>query len=48
MVSTSNCKNYKDLPLNARRYLDAIAQLTGAKLWIVSVGPGRDQTLWLK
>jgi adenylosuccinate synthase len=48
MSSTSECKEYKDLPQNTRCYLETIAELTGAKLWIVSVGPGRDQTLWIK
>lgn len=47
MSPTSECKKYNDLPLNARRYLEFIADLSGAQLWIVSVGPGRDQTLWL-
>jgi adenylosuccinate synthase len=46
--STSECKKYSDLPLKARNYLETIAQLTGAKLWIVSVGPGREQTMWTK
>ena len=31
----------------ARDYLKAIADLTGAKLRIASVGPGRDQTIVL-
>ncbi len=44
--STTACKKYSDLPLNARRYLETIAELSEAKLWIVSVGPGRDQTMW--
>lgn len=48
MTSTSDCKNYRDLPLKARHYLETIAQLSAAKLWIVSVGPGREQTMWLK
>ncbi|MFZ4115887.1 MAG: adenylosuccinate synthase [Chthoniobacterales bacterium] len=48
MTSTSECKKYSDLPLNARRYLEMIAELTGSKLWIVSVGPGREQTLWIE
>ena len=36
---------YADLPPNARKYLDAMAHLTGTKLWLVSVGPRRDQTV---
>jgi adenylosuccinate synthase len=34
-------------PLNCRHYLLTIAQLTGTRLTIVSVGPARDQTMFL-
>jgi adenylosuccinate synthase len=37
----------EELPHNARRYLDAMAKLTGTKLWLISVGPRRDQTIIL-
>ena len=47
MTPTNECKAYKDLPLKARQYLETIAKLTGAQLWIVSVGPGREQTMWI-
>jgi len=47
LTPTSECKKYKDLPLKARQYLEKIAKLTGAKLSIVSVGPGREQTMWV-
>ncbi|MBX9742773.1 MAG: adenylosuccinate synthase [Chthoniobacterales bacterium] len=47
MSSTSDCKKYKELPLKARSYLETIAKLSGAKLGIVSVGPGREQTIFL-
>lgn len=40
-----NCWN--DLPVNCRHYLLTLAQLTGARLTIVSVGPGREQTMHL-
>jgi adenylosuccinate synthase len=38
-------KNFKDLPLNARKYLKALAELIDTKISIVSVGPARDQTM---
>jgi adenylosuccinate synthase len=44
---TTEAKKWADLPPKAREYLKAIADLTGAKLSIVSVGPGRDQTILL-
>jgi len=45
MKSTEDCRRWKDLPKNARDYLLAIAEMTGAKLTIASVGPGREQTI---
>jgi adenylosuccinate synthase len=33
------------LPKNARAYIDAIAELTGVPVGLVSVGPGRDETI---
>lgn len=43
----SSVRRYEDLPLNARRYLERMAEVTGIKLGIVSVGPNRDQTIVL-
>ncbi len=34
-----------DLPAETRRYLDRIAELTGVPVQIVSVGPGREETI---
>ena len=44
-TSTEQAKKFSDLPVNARKYLKKIAELTGAKLKIVSVGANRDQTI---
>jgi adenylosuccinate synthase len=44
---THNAKSWKDLPTKTRSYLKAIAELTDAKLFIASVGPGRDQTIFV-
>ncbi len=46
-TSTEKAKKWKDLPPKARNYLKAIAELTGAKLTIASVGPAREQTIFL-
>ena len=43
----SNVRRYEDLPANARRYLERMAEVTGIALGIVSVGPNRDQTIVL-
>ncbi len=44
---THKTRRWKDLPVRARSYLTALAELTGAKLALVSVGPGREQTIAL-
>ena len=36
------------LPNQTRRYVDALAHLTGTSTWIVSVGPKRDQTIMVQ
>jgi adenylosuccinate synthase len=42
---TSVIKEFKDLPENAKKYLARIEELSGAKVDIVSVGPGRTETI---
>ncbi len=45
--STTKARRWKDLPARARAYLGSISELTGARLTTVSVGPAREQTLFL-
>src|SRR5438874_706576 len=45
--STHSAKKLSELPPNARSYVRAIAELTGAPLRIVSVGPTRNETIIL-
>ena len=40
-------RKYEDLPVEARTYLERLAEVTGIELGIVSVGPNRDQTIVL-
>lgn len=47
-VDTSGVRSYEELPANARKYVERMAKVTGIKLGIISVGPGRDQTIILK
>ena len=42
--STENVTCYADLPENAKKYLDHIAELVESEVAIVSVGPKREQT----
>lgn len=46
-VPLDKIRKWKDLPVKARSYLKAIAELTGAKLTIASVGPAREQTIFV-
>ena len=44
---TDKARSWKQLPPKCREYLKAIAELTEAKLFIASVGPGREQTIFV-
>ena len=46
-TSTKLVRNFDDLPKKARLYLNKLAQLSGTKLGIVSVGPRRAETIFL-
>lgn len=39
------CRDYDELPQAARDYLDRISELIGRPVDVVSVGPGREQTI---
>ncbi len=40
-------REYEQLPENARRYIERLAESVGVPLGVVSVGPGREQTMVL-
>jgi adenylosuccinate synthase len=44
----TKCRKPADLPANARRYVDRIAELVSLPVSVVSVGPDRDQTIMMK
>jgi len=44
---TDKARSWKQLPAKARIYLQAIAELSNARLFIASVGPGREQTIFV-
>ncbi len=46
-VPTHEVRDWKKMPAKAKAYLKAIAELTGAKLTIASVGPAREQTIFV-
>ena len=41
----SGCRSFADLPVNAQRYVEALEEMSGTRIWGVGVGPGREQTL---
>ncbi len=43
MAPTSACRSWEELPENARRYCQRIAELAGVPIAYISVGPERDQ-----
>ncbi|MCK5074855.1 MAG: adenylosuccinate synthase [Calditrichia bacterium] len=46
MSDTSSIKSYDNLPENAKKYLDRLSELTEVEIAIVSVGQGREQTIF--
>ncbi|MBQ8475892.1 adenylosuccinate synthetase, partial [bacterium] len=43
----SKCRTYEELPLNAKIYLKKLEELLGVKISIISVGPDREQTIFI-
>lgn len=43
---TDGIRSYADLPVNCRRYIERVAELCSARVGIVSVGAGRDETIF--
>ena len=46
-MSTKLAQDFDQLPKRARIYLQKLAQLSGAKLSLVSVGARREETIFL-
>lgn len=44
----SDIKNLRDLPKEAQDYVQFIGNQIGIPIDVISVGPGREQTLWIK
>ena len=43
----TNCKKWEDLPVNAQKYVKKIEELVNVPVKILSVGPNRNQTIFL-
>jgi len=46
LTPTHTAQKWRDLPAKTRSYLKALGELTGARISIASVGPGREQTIF--
>ena len=46
-TDTTKCRTYDSLPENAKAYLKRIEELSGVRISIVSVGPDRDETIFV-
>ena len=44
----SGAKKFSDLPANAQRYVRRLEEIIGTEMILISVGPGREQTILLK
>ena len=42
----TECRDERDLPQNARDYLQYISDFVGVPIALIGVGPGRDQVIW--
>ncbi|MEK6645426.1 MAG: adenylosuccinate synthase [Candidatus Firestonebacteria bacterium] len=47
MEPTSHIRKYDELPEKTKKYLNKLEELVGAKISIISVGPKREQTIFL-
>ena len=44
----SHCRTFSELPANAQRYVETIGELIGIPVALVSIGPDRDETIWIE
>jgi adenylosuccinate synthase len=47
-ATLDNVKQFSDLPLTAQKYVKRIEEVIGTEIILVSVGPGREQTILLR
>lgn len=46
-ATVKDTRRYRDLPLNVRNYLSRIADIVGVKIFLVSVGSSRSETIFV-
>ncbi|MBI3126677.1 MAG: adenylosuccinate synthase [Candidatus Tectomicrobia bacterium] len=48
LSATSGCRDWNALPQGARNYLGALERLAGRRIWLISTGPGREDTIEMR
>lgn len=43
--NTTRCKSWDELPANAKKYLEAMSELVGVKIGMISIGAHRDESI---
>ncbi len=46
--STKGCRNYNDLPKNAKKYVEILREITGVEISLLSTSPEREDTILFK
>ena len=46
--TTRGCRNFNDLPINAKKYISTLRDLTGIEISLLSTSPEREDTILFK
>ena len=48
MESTRGCRNFNELPRNAKKYIEMIREITGVEISLLSTSPERKDTILIE
>jgi adenylosuccinate synthase len=43
-----HCRKFDELPANAQAYVQRLEELSGARISVIGVGPGRDENVVIR
>jgi adenylosuccinate synthase len=46
--STRGCRNFNELPKNAKKYIETLREITGVEVSLLSTSPEREDTILFK
>ena len=46
--NTRGCRNYNELPRNAKKYIEMLREITGVEVSLLSTSPEREDTILFK